>query len=1402
MNLADALKKGEQLKPVQIKKMLQTSANHKESGHPDPFVALAIKDTQSNCPVHHKALEEVVLKYRDEDRNIYGVGCYYCWECNYLYAHDSDVRSNIIPNLKAAGKDYLIFSPRQTENFLGDKTRYVSLSATAILFVTDESIDENNPTCPVHHTYMRPNTFKLASNGKNIAFDGYYCAECEKYIISRSIQEKIQKECKKQEFPCPTFNPLTEVKIIENTAQKVLLSYAVDNGRIKEKRGWAYGLKQLSEDDLLSVTKTMECDKGHPLINVTAAIKVDVKKDRDRWFLCYLGYCDDCGKYFILEKDYRVLAGEGRIFANIEDRYNTNALITSGMEFNKEQTHLANTESIIQNDIDRLKSHPDFIGEYATTTNTGLDYDQIWYKKHRSASEFWPQIRKDESYKKKPYTYRVDLKVGGRTRTYYLGPREVVINGEILVESFNLDFGRRIVNYRTTSEIVDGVLNTVALQRELDINNARLYSYYDIKVENDIFDQSGITDQFLRRVLQMRRQQRHLVDIIATIQQNQDAIVTQKFRQNLVVQGCAGSGKTMVLLHRMSYLRENSPSYNFRNAVILTPNERFNMHISSVVEGLQLDDIRRISVEKYYTEALSLYSAALSSVKDLHPEGEADSKIVAYVYSDEFLDDFDNAYEKEMLSRDALNDSAEEFLEQCDVKWKAPIYAYDNEYPDALNERVGLGAQKIQILKNNSAFAEAEYNDKKKAFEDNREGIDQIKHELAESFNSVVSSVPEELKNFQTRCDMTIKSFDMQTVKIDGQIRKENELHESEINERKEKIRKQQELIQVLQEEGRNLEEQFAKVDLSSEKNAEKPSYKEVMNWVNSSMEYDETILQDLLSFENVENTLEKGSVQAYQDGVKAAEEKLQSALSRERDLKQAFASTEDLIRDTEQRIMVYEREERLALLNEQKVKLEKQVFEVHLKAKELKDALDHKPEKLTAESAMNYLADLSECVSVVSTYKRKISEADQQYDIAYQTLIKTVRNKLSGVRRSLYEKMKQNEKRISVIQDGITEIEGEITAKEAVHALKMLSMKKDKDNLALARDQAVAGLRHLQEIRTSLGKAPGDKELFEVAESMKSESSVFGNSIDHYHALEASLQAAKDNVPTLEKAMNEAEAAYNKSKEGYADIEKKLSDLRRALRSQEAAPVYYRIMNSVLGTFCKNNGIQKPEGIYRYDLYARLAFCRKYYAPKHTEYSFICVDEAQDNSLNEYRLMHQLNASDAVYNLYGDTMQLINAHKGITSWQPLVDEFRMRKFELNENYRNTNQITEFCNREFNMHVTQTGVDGAEVRTIDVEDLEDEVNTLDVADNRCAILVSRGVDKKAVINREDIYPEINELIGDEIGPGLIALMYVDEVKGIEFDKVIVLPEGMSRNEQYIAYTRALNELVIARTLDD
>lgn len=49
---------------------------------------------------------------------------------------------------------------------------------------------------------------------------------------------------------------------------------------------------------------------------------------------------------------------------------------------------------------------------------------------------------------------------------------------------------------------------------------------------------------------------------------------------------------------------------------------------------------------------------------------------------------------------------------------------------------------------------------------------------------------------------------------------------------------------------------------------------------------------------------------------------------------------------------------------------------------------------------------------------------------------------------------------------------------------------------------------------------------------------------------------------------------------------------------------------------------------------------------------------------------------------------------------------------------------------------------------------------------------------------------------ESLEKGHISLMYVDEVKGIEFDPVFVIPDQMTQNEKYIAYTRALSELII------
>ena len=142
------------------------------------------------------------------------------------------------------------------------------------------------------------------------------------------------------------------------------------------------------------------------------------------------------------------------------------------------------------------------------------------------------------------------------------------------------------------------------------------------------------------------------------------------------------------------------------------------------------------------------------------------------------------------------------------------------------------------------------------------------------------------------------------------------------------------------------------------------------------------------------------------------------------------------------------------------------------------------------------------------------------------------------------------------------------------------------------------------------------------------------------------------------------------------------------------------------------------------------------------------------------------------------------------------VSEFDAEQYVLNENYRNTNQITRFCNDNFGLKTLQTGVDGPKVREIPRRDLEKELAGLVVTTERVAILLPRIVQKMKYLDMDILPDNIREIIGETMDNGFISIMYVDEVKGIEFDKVFVVSAKMRRNEKYIAYTRALSELII------
>jgi DNA helicase IV len=205
---------------------------------------------------------------------------------------------------------------------------------------------------------------------------------------------------------------------------------------------------------------------------------------------------------------------------------------------------------------------------------------------------------------------------------------------------------------------------------------------------------------------------------------------------------------------------------------------------------------------------------------------------------------------------------------------------------------------------------------------------------------------------------------------------------------------------------------------------------------------------------------------------------------------------------------------------------------------------------------------------------------------------------------------------------------------------------------------------------------------------------------------------------------------------------------------------------------------------------------CALYYRDKKNPERHISIDEAQDIAVSEYRLLRGILGGNATFNLYGDVNQLVYAYKGISEWEALGEVISDQLFFLNENYRNTVQITEYCNKEFEAEVLAIGLDGEAVREDSLEEIVRDMREYRGKNPqaRTAIIYKKGMEALAeqVQNRmsEDEYAS------DLVDSAKVSLITVEMAKGLEFEKVAVIPDGMSVNEKYISYTRALESLAV------
>ncbi len=317
----------------------------------------------------------------------------------------------------------------------------------------------------------------------------------------------------------------------------------------------------------------------------------------------------------------------------------------------------------------------------------GEDYTAEKYRRvlelDREIAECEKKIEEFKPFFADPYFGRMDL-VDDKDgyNSYYIGKK-----GDMSLEivDWRAPLARRYYQKSCTSFSINEYDYKLILRRAIRTSNGKVVDFkneylnlsdYLDKEEIAGRDETIVSDPFLKEILRSRKEEEGVSDIIETIQEKQYEVITLPEKKQFVLQGVAGSGKTMVLLHRLSYILYNDEKTRPSDILVITPSDAFNDFINELSVVLELDSVRTCTVTRYFLDILKIAGVDVESKVD--PYFEQNPKYLEYVYSEKFRSDaerkiknvFDGIYE---LFR---SDECLDFIERIQSSYAAQYAEY------------------------------------------------------------------------------------------------------------------------------------------------------------------------------------------------------------------------------------------------------------------------------------------------------------------------------------------------------------------------------------------------------------------------------------------------------------------------------------------------------------------------------------------------------------------------------------------------------------------------------------------------------------------------------------------------------------------------------------------------------
>ena len=281
-----------------------------------------------------------------------------------------------------------------------------------------------------------------------------------------------------------------------------------------------------------------------------------------------------------------------------------------GISREEEERFLADTIEIAQENLEHIREEVNALSE--ETENFMLEANKtrdkgiltLWNNVRAQLKENQGWLVRAEKARKKPYFGRIDFRdlAEVKEESYYIGrvgisksPTEpVVIDWRAPVASLYYDNGLGPGTYVVDSEKTYDV--DLKRKRTYEIEYDKLKDFYDMDVVSN--------DELLTKYISKNKTQ-VLGEIIATIQKEQNQIIRRSPRTNLIVQGVAGSGKTTVAMHRISYILFNyAEEFRPEDFYIIGSNQILLNYITGVLPELDVYGAKQMTMEQLFIRLL------------------------------------------------------------------------------------------------------------------------------------------------------------------------------------------------------------------------------------------------------------------------------------------------------------------------------------------------------------------------------------------------------------------------------------------------------------------------------------------------------------------------------------------------------------------------------------------------------------------------------------------------------------------------------------------------------------------------------------------------------------------------------------------------------------------------------